>query len=84
MAEKRARVNRLARGRGPRGIHHVRAADAGGERETARERFAEADEVGDRERVFAREPASGAAEARVNFIDDQQRAVAIAQAAEQR
>ncbi len=83
VAEEGAGVNRFtARGR-PGGIHHVRAADAGGERETASEGFAEANDVRHDAAVFAREPFSRATEAGVNFIEHEERFVFVAQAAEQ-
>ena len=43
VAEERAGVNRFAGGGGPRGVHDVRAAHAGGKRKAAGERLAEAD-----------------------------------------
>ena len=62
----------------------VGAADAGRKRKAAGQRFAEANHIGNHAAVFAGEPFSGAAEAGVNFVEDQQRAVFVAQFAEQR
>ena len=61
-----------------------RAPDAGRERKAAGERLAEADEVGHDAAVFAGEPFSGAAKAGVNFVENQQRAVFVAEFAQQR
>ena len=61
-----------------------RAPDAGRERETAGERLAQADQIGHDAAVFAGKPFPGAAEAGVNFIENQQRAVLVAQFAQQR
>ena len=84
MAEKGAGVNRLA-GRGrPRGVHQVRAADAGRKRKAAGERLAEADQIGNHAAVLAGEPFAGAAKAGVNLVENQQRAVFVAKFAEQR
>ncbi len=84
MAEERAGVNRLA-GRGrPRGVHQIRAADAGGKRKAAGQRLAEADQIGNHAAVFAGKPFSGAAKAGVNLVENQQRAVFIAKLSQQR
>src|SRR5262245_35219557 len=83
MAKECAGVNRFARRCRPRRIHEISAANARGEGETAREGFAETDEVGNRPRVLAGKPFSCAAEARVNLVENQQRAVLIAKPAQQ-
>ncbi len=84
MTEKRAGVNRLAARRRPRGIHQIRATDAGGKRKAAGQRFAETNQIGNHAGVFAREPFSGATEAGVNFVEDEQRAEFVAKFSEQR
>ena len=84
IAEERAGVNRLAARRRPRGVHQVRAANAGRERKAAGERLAETNQIGDNAAVFARKPFSGPAEAGVNFIGNQQRAGLVAQFPERR
>ena len=84
MAEEGAGVNGFAGGGGPRGIHQLRAADAGGERKAAGEGFAQANQVGHHAAVFAGEPAAGAAKAGVNLVEDEQGAMFVAQPAEQR
>ena len=74
IAEKGAGMNRLAARRRPGGVHEVGAPDAGRQRKAAGERLAEADEIGHNAAVFAGKPFSGAAEAGVNFVENQQRA----------
>src|SRR5450755_4582804 len=84
MTEKRAGVNRLAARRRPRGIHQIRAANTRREWKTTSQCFAETDEIGNRLRMFAREPFAGAAKAGVNFIEDKQRAKFVAKFSQQR
>ena len=84
MAEERARMNRLAARLRPGEVHHVRAPHARRERETTGQGFAQADQVRHDAAVFARKPFSGAAKAGVNLVQDQQRALLVAQAAQQR
>src|SRR5208282_6654384 len=67
MTQKRARVNRLARCRGPRSVHHIGAANAGGKRKAAGECLAETDQVRSHAAMLAGEPFSGAAETGVNL-----------------
>ena len=82
MAEKRAGMNRLA-GRGwPRGVHHVRATNTGGQRKATGERFAEADQIRNHAAVFTGEPFAGATKAGVNLVENQQRAKFIAKCPE--
>jgi len=83
MAQKGAGVDGFAVGRRPRGVHEVGAADAGGEREAAGQGFAEANHVRDRSGVFAGKPFPGAAEAGVDFIQNQQGAVLVAEPAQE-
>ena len=77
MPQKRACVDRLARRHRPRRIHQPRAPHARREREPARERLAQADEIRHRAAVFAREPFAGAAESRVDLVQNQQHPVFI-------
>ena len=66
------------------GVHDVRAAHAGGEREGARERLADAHKIRHDAEMIAREELSGAVEARVNLVGDEQDLVRVAQRAEHR
>mgnify|MGYP003340636646 CR=1 FL=1 len=84
MAEECARVNRLALGCGPCSVHHIGPAHARRERKAAGERFAETDEVGHNIGVLAGEPLSRAAEARVDFVEHEERLVFVAEFAQQR
>ena len=77
-------MNRLALTRRPSGIHAVFAADAGGERESSGERFAEADEVGDGLGMLASKPAPGAAKARIDLIQDQEGAKLVCEPPQER
>ena len=79
MALEGAGVNGFAGGGRPGGVHHIRAADAGGERKTAGQRLAQADQIRHHAAVLAGEPFSRAAKAGVNFVQHQQRAEFIAQ-----
>ena len=69
---------------GPRRIHDVGAANTGRKRETAGERLAQADEIGRDTAVFAGEPFSGAAKAGVDFVEDQERVLLVADSAQPR
>src|SRR5258708_38059076 len=76
-------MNRLAvRGR-PGGVHDFSATDTGGERKAAGQSLAEADDVGSHPRVLAGEPFPGAAEAGEDFVENQERAVFVAELAQQ-
>ena len=57
----------------------IRAPDTGRQRKAAGQRLAKADEIRHDAAVFAGKPFSGAAEAGVNFVQDQQRAVFVAE-----
>ncbi len=63
-------MDRLAFARRPGG-HDPRVSDAGGERERAAERLADAEQVGRRVLVLAGEPAAGAAAAGVDLVEDE-------------
>ena len=78
MAEEGAGMNRLAARRRPCGVHQVGATDAGRKRKTAGERLAQTNQIGHDAGVFAGKPFSGAAKAGVNFIENQQRPVFVA------
>ena len=82
MTEERAGVNRFAGGLRPRRVHHVRAPDAGRQWEAAGQGLAEADHIRSDSAVLAGEPFARSPETRVNLIEDQQRAVLGAEAAE--
>ena len=84
MAEKRARVNGFTRGRRPGCVHQVGAPHASGQRKSTGERFAEANEVGHGLCVLARKPFSRAAHAGENFVNDQEHARLVADAAQHR
>ena len=77
-------MNGLAAGGRPGSIHQVGAAYAGRERETASERLAQTNEVGDDRGMFAREPFAGAAEACVNLIQNKERLVLVTEPAQYR
>ena len=81
VAEEGAGVQRLAVRFRP-AIHDTGAADAGGQGESTGEGFADADDVGNRAAVFAREPFSSAAKAGVNFVADQHQPVPVAECAQ--
>ncbi len=68
----------------PGSIHDVGAADAGREREAAGQCLAKTDEVGHNAAVLAGKPFSGAAKPGVNFIQNQQHAMFVAQPAQHR
>ena len=76
-------MDRFAGGRWPSGIHHVGAAHARRERETAGERFAETDNIRCYAAVLAGKPFPGAPETGVNLVENEQRAVVITELAEQ-
>src|ERR1039458_8183401 len=84
MTEEGAGVNRLAFGWRPRSVHDIRAPDAGGKRKAAGERLAETDQIGHHAGMFARKPFSGAPKAGVNLVEDEQRAVPVAEFPQQR
>ena len=84
MTEEGARVDRFAIGWRPRSIHNVRAPDARGQREAARQRFAETNQIRNYFVVFAGEPFPGATKAGVDLVEDEQRAVFVTKPAQQR
>src|SRR5258708_30469760 len=84
MAEKCAGMNRLASRRRPCGVHEFGATHAGRKRKAAGQRLAETNQIRNDIEMLAREPFSGAAKAGVNLIENQQRAIVVAQFSEHR
>src|SRR5690349_7378347 len=84
MPQKRAGVNRFTGARRPRRVHHFGATDTGRHGKSTRERFAQTNDVRHHSTVLAREPRAGAAKPGVNLIENQQRAVLIANAPQHR
>ena len=76
-------MNRFALRFGP-AIHDLRTTDARRDRKTARHGLPDANDVRHHARVFAGEPTSRPTKPRVNFIEDQQQAVVVAEPAQLR
>ena len=82
MAEKSAGMDGFARRGGPGSIEEVGWTDARGERKAARQRFSQADEIGNGVGMFGGEPFSSASEPGVNFVQDQKSGGAITEPAQ--
>ena len=77
MTKESGGVDGFTIGGWPGLIHHGGGTHAGGERETTGEGFAEADDVRDGTAMLTGEPFTGAAEAGVNLIENEQGFVLI-------
>src|SRR6266540_2163311 len=82
MAEERAGVNRLASRLRPGGVHYLCAPDARRKWKSSGQGLAQADQIGHNPAMFAGEPCTRSAKAGVNFVENQQRAVLVAEGAQ--
>src|SRR5689334_11902612 len=83
MPQEGAGMDRFAFGGRPGTVHQFRPAHARRERETARQSFAQANDIRDDARVFASKPSPRATESGVDLIQNQQGAELITEPPQQ-